>query len=294
MFKLIKPSMQKLQTTIGRSRSRGGAGFTLIELLVVIAIIAILAAMLLPALAAAKKKAQQANCMSNLKQLGLGMTIYVDDYNDIAPGCASVNQVGFSLEDWIYWLPTAAAPNGSGQASATLINSPISRGIPGVSSNLFRCPGDTYDAERNTVNSGLGTFNGAYGFSYSFNSYIAADGKTTMGMASVHTVNATPHFWSPYRLSLVKSPSNKIMFAECQTSAKDSMKSSGECSVSSTDNGGNSGAKPINDGRFSAGTGNKVLTSRHGKKGDVTFGDGHVDAVTWQFGNNATNSQPDL
>jgi prepilin-type N-terminal cleavage/methylation domain-containing protein len=62
-----------------------GRGFTLIELLVVIAIIAILAALLLPALSAAKLKAQKIKCLSNLKQLILANSMYVNDYGKGLP-----------------------------------------------------------------------------------------------------------------------------------------------------------------------------------------------------------------
>jgi len=62
-------------------------GFTLIELLVVIAIIAILAAILFPVFAKAREKAKQASCQSNLKQLALGVAMYVQDYDSTYPMC---------------------------------------------------------------------------------------------------------------------------------------------------------------------------------------------------------------
>ena len=68
-----------------RTRRQSTEAFTLIELLVVIAIIAILAALLLPALAKAKEKAYVANCLSNLKQLGMATTMYTSDNQEQFP-----------------------------------------------------------------------------------------------------------------------------------------------------------------------------------------------------------------
>jgi len=76
-------------------------GFTLIELLVVIAIIAILAAILFPVFARAREKARQASCVSNLKQMCLGIMMYAEDYDGIGPsrgGCGYPGGVGWDVK----------------------------------------------------------------------------------------------------------------------------------------------------------------------------------------------------
>ncbi|MBC8104296.1 MAG: DUF1559 domain-containing protein, partial [Cytophagales bacterium] len=82
-------------------RKSSRAGFTLIELLVVIAIIAILAAILFPVFARARENARRASCQSNLKQIGLGLIQYSQDYDEklVPADSSSVGFNGYALTD---------------------------------------------------------------------------------------------------------------------------------------------------------------------------------------------------
>ena len=77
-------------------------GFTLIELLVVIAIIAILAAILFPVFAKAREKARQSSCLSNVKQIALGMLQYAQDYDEVLVGAAVRWSTG--VNDYYVWM----------------------------------------------------------------------------------------------------------------------------------------------------------------------------------------------
>jgi len=254
---------------ISRTKSNR-KGFTLIELLVVIAIIAILAAMLLPALSKAKEKAKQASCINNLKQISLAFLNYVSDARDSFPGAASRGPTLPVEEDWIYW-------NGE---DGRLANNPYRKELNNsaiapflgkiISTNLFRCPSDKVALTR-TSSPGLL----AYLFSYSANSYYT--NGVNHGVTSLYPgdLEFCPNM--SFKSTMVRSPSSKLMLVE-EHPYRDQPDDGRWTPTGKT--GSTIGlAHPAPFVSFDS-----YIANFHGKRGNVSFVDGHVETVKASFG----------
>ena len=237
-------------------------GFTLIELLVVIAIIAILAGLLLPALAAAKKKAQQTYCLNNQKQLSLGFVLYVGDSNDIMPSDSS-HGAGWHSEDWIYWQggATLLTPAPGGQISPPLAQSQIALLLKWSNTNtvssVFRCPTDSTDTGRQAYTG----WTPYYNYSYSVNDQ--GTGTTNAGAASSWETGS----WIPFRYSQILHPSYLLLLAEEPTDRTQTEMPPGYSSI-------------IDDGRWEPGS--DSITMRHSNRGNCGFADGHAEVIDYQ------------
>ena len=272
--------MKKLQTISARSSAggkrsadAGRAGFTLIELLVVIAIIAILAAMLLPALSAAKKRAQQTQCMNNLKQLGLGMVLYLGDNNDVFPFMASKN--GPLAFDWIYWRVTAPYTT-----TFPVENSPVLANLGKITTNnaaLLNCPLATWDQPGYAPQP-----NGqrAYPWSYLLNG-IASSGRNC-GFASQGASSHINPPWLFFKLTAARNPSGKMMLAEeaILDVASDNPKNTGTGTALAND-GHWEPFQVDASGNITVNGGND-LTVRHRGKANVNYGDGHAESASYK------------
>ena len=141
-------------------RSAPQTGFTLIELLVVIAIIAILAAILFPVFAQAREKARQTACLNNLKQIGSGVQMYAQDYDEHFPINLYYNAVATSAYaagatiDWREMIQPYIK-NGQGKLQTSTSNSEYTLGNRSLS-GVFQCPSTpgikAYQANQNLSN----------------------------------------------------------------------------------------------------------------------------------------------
>jgi prepilin-type N-terminal cleavage/methylation domain-containing protein len=174
--------------------------FTLIELLVVIAIIAILAALLLPALASAKGKAKQVNCLSNLKQIGLASMLYCGDFQDEFPPRGLVNDLGNWVNCGEYgWVGNLGTYGGYVDMDATCRPLNTYLGKFGHSNNVdvAHCP-----SEIDTVNDPYYQFGNSYG----------AD--CDMNFTWTLNIDQNPATLRSCKTTQIKSPSLMIVFGE--------------------------------------------------------------------------------
>ncbi len=133
------------------AQRRHKRGFTLIELLVVISIITLLIAILLPALQKARESAQIIKCASNVRELGLGLLLYTQDFKQYFPVCAegwggmSTNSISGQFGYAVFGDPNAAGYLPEGRMVNPYVNLPttVSGGLGSEGYELFQCPGDT-------------------------------------------------------------------------------------------------------------------------------------------------------
>ncbi len=228
-------------------------GFTLIELLVVIAIIAILAAMLLPALAKAKEKANRIACLSNLRQWGLSLNMYLDDSSQVFPDFSIANSTpgarsGYD-QDNILWTDLASFAAG-GYGNSAWFNA-----LPPY---VLQKPLWQYAANPTNFVGGRNVFNCATA------TFLPAEVDPLTRVAFSYGINfkgtngATPAS-SPFKATVVAHSSAFVFFSDVRAN-------SGETPFY--------GANPLNDLGAPRGSLNH-LSSRHAAGANLTFLDGH-------------------
>jgi len=253
-------------------------GFTLIELLVVIAIIAILAALLLPALAAAKKRATQAVCLSNQKQLALAWMMYASDNSDKVVNFDNRNAASPSGPDWRIQaqLVPAAPPAGLGlTAPASLTGDdrakwyfqtgykkgPLFSYAPNP--DIIHCPGDI----RTSIPGHFcwASYSGVAGFTVDGGLYPALEGQIK-------------------KLTQLTHPSDRFVWVEECASQQQTVDGQ---TIGEADGGWdmNPGTPVAGfNGPFSSATWIDSPAAFHGDNSTFAFADGHAEPHKWLNG----------
>ena len=229
------------------ARKVSGA-FTLIELLVVIAIIAILAAMLLPALAKAKEKAKQTACINNMRQVGIALVMYSNDYNQYPPNFDSTRKM-------YVWQPRllslmgnnrkafscpAARPDSAGDTN-------LNKTLSGPSGNLVI--GEDGLIDRNAILE-------SSRFSLGYNDW----GLSQSGALGLGGDVGSP----PIKDSKVRKPSDMIALGDVRSDALSfDFNANIDPQVSNMQNSAQHNQCPCN---------------RHNFRTDILFADGHVES----------------
>lgn len=169
-------------------------GFTLIELLVVIAIIAILAAILFPVFGRARETARRSSCQSNLKQIGLGITQYAQDYDETQ---VFDNSIGGGTGVWVTTLQPYIK-----------------------SAQIFRCPSDT-----NTNIPAIGSGS---------SSYVINNMYSNMGGGNGGPTSSTVGGIRAVRLSGIPSPTTTIQATDNKSNNESRMSTNSGCDAANT------------------------------------------------------------
>jgi prepilin-type N-terminal cleavage/methylation domain-containing protein/prepilin-type processing-associated H-X9-DG protein len=256
--------------------TRKNTAFTLIELLVVIAIIAVLASLLLPALSQGKEKARLTICRNNLRQLGLGFTLYIDENNDTFPAASPYGSL--VSEDWLYWDGISPNLNTPG----IIAKSPIAPFIGGISTNLLRCPSHAFLRQLDAGTDGLTPAERSfvpYRFTYTLNTCRGEP----RGIGSLISQRFGTFY---FKGRMINNPS-KIMMLVDEESSKELIQT--QVSATQIKDSSYNWQRWYSSTSLSLANGTVVfrprditerVTTRHSGKGTVVRADGHVEVVS--------------
>ena len=221
---------------------RKGAAFTLIELLVVIAIIAILAAILFPVFARARENARRSSCQSNLKQIGLGMLQYTQDYDEKYPSA---------------WL-SFGGTDGNGKPELPRWVDVVQPYVK--STQLFSCPSDSTNKPFRTSNS------------FPITGRTAAElGSYAMNISYWDGADAYNGLQDGLSISAVPSTATTIFATDAVMN--------GNAEVQWQNVGATNAGTFINPGASTPFMAGGQVVARHLETGNVLFCDGHVKSM---------------